>query len=374
MAWRSGFEKGEVISLYEDKDKKITDTKSALANERLKFTAAIEDPARWTIANSFLSSRDIKRTDYNNFDPLFHIWTLQPPIISGSGNTSMQIINKSPFEILNYLAMTEVMPIDIFTSHINGHFMFAPRILDTSGLYDEQRGNRLYYFFDCFNQLPDQRSLIKDIRVQTSTIGVYNRFTVLTADFGSSTNASLSGLTSIVDIASANTKNRKVPVKQHVIVDPKIKANEGNKEGAAQALALTTASTMARDHTMIIFKIIGDSSFYPGEAVRIFNTVLHSKDIFTFNATSTSSAVFLKSLYDEVQKLLNSAVKQQGNNNKVVDLSAVIDSMRKVAGAPSDDLNDALPMYKVRAITHSLKANGNDAGYTTKIVAVADIL
>jgi hypothetical protein len=375
LAWRSGFDKGEVISLYEDVDKKIIDTKSALAKERLKFTAAIEDPARWVIANAFLSSGDLlNKTDYNNLDPLFHIWTLQPPLISGSGNNTMQIINKSPFEILSYLAMTEVMSIDIFTSHINGHFMFAPRILDTTGLYDEQRGNRLYYFFDCFDKLPEQRSLIKDIRVQTSTVGVYNRFTVLTADFGSSTNASLSGLTSIVDIASANTKNRKVPIKQHVIVDPKIKASEGNKEGAAQALALTTASTMARDHTMIIFKIIGDSSFYPGEAVRVFNTVLHSKDIFTFNATSTSSAVFLKSLYDEVQKLLNSAVKQQGTNNKVVDLSAVIDSMRKVAGAPSDDLNDALPMYKVRGITHSLKANGNDAGYTTKIVAVADIL
>lgn len=375
LAWRSGFDKGEVISLYEDADKKIIDTKSALANERLKYTAAIEDPARWVIANAFLSSEDLlNKADYNNFDPLFHIWTMQGPLVSGSANNTMQIINKTPFEILSYLAMTEVMPIDIFTSHINGHFMFAPRILDTTGLYDEQRGNRLYYFFDCFDKLPEQRSLIKDIRVQTSTVGVYNRFTVLTADFGSSTNASLSGLTSIVDIASANTKNRKVPIKQHVIVDPKIKANEGNKEGAAQALALTTASTMARDHTMIIFKIIGDSSFYPGEAVRIFNTVLHSKDIFTFNATSTSSAVFLKSLYDEVQKLLNSAVKQQGANNKVVDLSAVIDSMRKVAGQPSDDLNDALPMYKVRAITHSLKANGNDAGYTTKIVAVADIL
>jgi hypothetical protein len=377
LAWRGGFDKGEVISLYEDIDKKIIDTKSALANERLKYTAAIEDPARWVIANAFLSTSLLKgkaEDELNNFDPLFHTWTLQGPLVSGSANNTMQIINKSPFEILSYLAMTEVMSIDIFTSHINGHFMFAPRILDTTGLYDEQRGNRLYYFFDCFDQLPNQRNLIKDIRVQTSTVGVYNRFTVLTADFGSSTNASLSGLTSIVDIASANTKNRKVPIKQHVIVDPKIKASEGNKEGAAQALALTTASTMARDHTMIIFKIIGDSSFYPGEAVRVFNTVLHSKDIFTFNATSTSSAVFLKSLYEEVQKLLNSAVKQQGTNNKVVDLSAVIDSMRKVAGAPSDDLNDALPMYKVRAITHSLKASGNDAGYTTKIVAVADIL
>jgi hypothetical protein len=375
ISWRSGFEKGEVISLYEDADKKIIDTKSALAKERLKYTAAIEDPARWVLANAFLSSSDILNKDYNDFDPLFHTWTLQGPLVTGSGNNTMQIINKSPFEILSYLAMTEVMPIDIFTSHINGHFMFAPRILDTSGLYDEQRGNRLYYFFDCFDKLPEQRSLIKDIRVMTSTIGVYNRFTVLTADFGNPTNASLSGLTSIVDIASANTKNRKVPVKQHVIVDPKIKSNEGNKEGAAQALALTTASSMARDHTNIIFKVIGDSSFYPGEAVRVFNTVLHSKGIFTFNATSTSSAVFLKKLYDEVQKLIETkGIKQGGANNKVVNLDAVIDSMRQVAGQDSDDLNDALPMYKVRAITHSLKANGNDAGYTTKIVAVADIL
>jgi hypothetical protein len=31
-------------------------------------------------------------------------------------------------------------------------------------------------------------------------------------------------------------------------------------------------------------------------------------------------------------------------------------------------------MYKVRNITHSLKATGADAGYTTKIVAIADIL
>jgi hypothetical protein len=31
-------------------------------------------------------------------------------------------------------------------------------------------------------------------------------------------------------------------------------------------------------------------------------------------------------------------------------------------------------MYKIRNITHSLKASGSDAGFTTKIVAVADIL
>lgn len=384
LAWRSGFEKGETINLYEEnlndktKPAMITDPsqkKSALSEQRLKYVAAIEDSARWVLANAFLSSSDIKGKKLNDFDPLFHTWTLQGPLVTGSGNNTMQIINKSPFEILSYLAVTEVMPIDIFTSHINGHFMFAPRILDTSGLYDEQRGNRLYYFFDCFDKLPEQRSLIKDIRVQTSTIGVYNRFTVLTADFGSSINASLSGLTSIVDLASANTKNRKVPVKQHVIVDPKVKSGEGNPQGAAQALALTTASTMARDNTTIIFKIIGDSSFYPGEAVRVFNTVLHSKGVFTFNATSTSSAVFLKSLYDEVEKLKVKAVEQgSGATKKVVDLSSVIDRMRKVAGQDSDDLNQALPMYKVRAITHSLKANGNDAGYTTKIVAVADIL
>jgi hypothetical protein len=380
ISWRSGFEKGETINLYEEdlkdktKPKTILEQRSALSQQRLKYVAAIEDPARWVIANAFLSSSDILKKDYNNFDPLFHTWTLQGPLVTGSGNNTMQIINKSPFEILSYLAITEVMPIDIFTSHINGHFMFAPRILDTSGLYDEQRGNRLYYFFDCFDKLPEQRSLIKDIRVQTSTIGVYNRFTVLTADFGSSTNASLSGLTSIVDIASANTKNRKVPVKQHVIVDPKVKQFEVNPQGAAQALALTTASSMARDNTTIIFKVIGDSSFYPGEAVRVFNTVLHSKGTFTFNATSTSTAVFLKSLYDEVEKIKATAVQQGGANNKVVDLSTVIDRMRKVAGQSSDDLNDALPMYKVRAITHSLKANGNDAGYTTKIVAIADIL
>jgi hypothetical protein len=132
---------------------------------------------------------------------------------------------------------------------------------------------------------------------------------------------------------------------------------------------------MARDNTTIIFKVIGDSSFYPGEAVRVFNTVLHSKGTFTFNATSTSTAVFLKSLYDEVEKIKATAIQQGGGaTKKVVNLDEVIDRMRTVAGAPSDDLNQALPMYKVRAITHSLKANGNDAGYTTKIVAIADIL
>ena len=287
----------------------------------------------------------------------------------------MQIVNKSPFEILTYLQVTEVMPIDFFSSHVNGHFLFAPRVLDTTGLNDPERGNRLYFFFQCFDKTPEARNLIKDIRVQTSTIGVYNRFAIANAEFNNPTNASLTDLYTVVDIASANTKNRKVPIKQHIIVDPKIK-DQSNKEGYAQGLALTTASIMARDNTTVIFKIIGDSTFYPGEAVRVYNTVLHGKDTFTFNSQTESSANFLRDLYKEVQKLKegNGAVKQEGSQNKVVNLNSVIDNIRKGSGTQSDDLNDVLPMYKVRAITHSLKAGGSDAGYTTKIVAIADIL
>jgi len=390
LEWRKGFNVGEVITLYDnkidlndpDKKRRINDQTAtiqeiytdALAEQRIKYAAAIEDPSRWVIANTFLSSTDISSNNYNDYDPLFHIWTLMPPLVSGSGATNMQIINKSPFEILGYMQVTEVMPIDCYASHVNGHFIFGPRILDTSGLDDPDRGNRTYFFFDCFDKLPESRSLIKNIRVQTSTIGVYNRFTVASADFNNATNASLGDLLSIVDITPVNTRNRKVPIKQHIITDPKI-AKENNKEGAAQALALTTASNMARDNTTIIFKVLGDSSFCPGEAVRVFNTVLHSKNVFTFNGQTATSSAFLKTLYDKVEELKKkNGVKQVDGNKKIANLSQVLEEIRNNSGALTDDLNNALPMYKVRAITHSLKATGADAGFITKIVAIADII
>ncbi len=386
LKWREGFDVGEVITLYDnkidstgrrinDQTDKITEIyKDALAEQRIKFSAAIEDPTRWVIANSFLQASDIKANQsYNNYDPLFHIWTLQPPLVSGSGATTMQIINKSPFEILGYMQVTEVMPIDCYCSHVNGHFIFGPRILDTSGLDDVDRGNRTYFFFDCFDKLPESRSLIKNIRVQTSTIGVYNRFTVAAADFNNATNASLSDLLSIVDITPVNTRNRKIPIKQHIITDPKI-AKEANKEGAAQALALTTASNMARDNTTIIMKVLGDSSFNPGEAIRVFNTVLHSKDTFTFNGQTSTSSSFLKTLYEQVEKIKLAPKAQVDKDKKIANLSQVLETIRDNSGSFTDDLNNVLPMYKVRAITHSLKATGSDAGFITKIVAIADIL
>lgn len=386
LKWREGFDVGEVITLYDnkidssgrrinDQTDKITEIyKNALAEQRIKFSAAIEDSTRWVIANSFLQTSDIKGDkSYNNYDPLFHIWTLQPPLVSGSGATTMQIINKSPFEILGYMQVTEVMPIDYYCSHINGHFIFGPRILDTSGLDDLDRGNRTYFFFDCFDKLPQSRSLIKNIRVQTSTIGVYNRFTVAAADFNNATNASLSDLLSIVDITPVNTRNRKIPIKQHIITDPKI-AKEANKEGAAQALALTTASNMARDNTTIIMKVLGDASFNPGEAIRVFNTVLHSKDTFTFNGQTATSSAFLKTLYNEVEKIKAAPKAQVDKDKKIANLSQVLETIRDNSGSFTDDLNNVLPMYKVRAITHTLKATGSDAGFITKIVAIADIL
>lgn len=386
LKWREGFDVGEVITLYDnkidssgrrinDQTDKITEIyKDALAEQRIKFSAAIEDPARWVIANSFLQASDIKgNTSYKNYDPLFHIWTLQPPLVSGSGATTMQIINKSPFEILGYMQVTEVMPIDYYCSHVNGHFIFGPRILDTSGLDDLDRGNRTYFFFDCFDKLPQSRSLIKNIRVQTSTIGVYNRFTIAAADFNNATNASLSDLLSIVDITPVNTRNRKIPIKQHIITDPKI-AKEANKEGAAQALALTAASNMARDNTTIIMKVLGDASFNPGEAIRVFNTVLHSKDTFTFNGQTATSSSFLKTLYEQVEKIKAAPKAQVDKDKKIANLSQVLETIRNNSGIFTDDLNNVLPMYKVRAITHTLKATGADAGFITKIVAVADIL
>ena len=386
LKWREGFDVGEVITLYDnkidssgrrinDQTDKITEIyKDALAEQRIKFSAAIEDPARWVIANSFLQASDIKgNTSYKNYDPLFHIWTLQPPLVSGSGATTMQIINKSPFEILGYMQVTEVMPIDYYCSHVNGHFIFGPRILDTSGLDDLDRGNRTYFFFDCFDKLPESRSLIKNIRVQTSTIGVYNRFTIAAADFNNATNASLSDLLSIVDITPVNTRNRKIPIKQHIITDPKI-AKEANKEGAAQALALTAASNMARDNTTIIMKVLGDASFNPGEAIRVFNTVLHSKDTFTFNGQTATSSSFLKTLYEQVEKIKAAPKAQVDKDKKIANLSQVLETIRNNSGIFTDDLNNVLPMYKVRAITHTLKATGADAGFITKIVAVADIL
>jgi hypothetical protein len=410
MMWRYGLDVGNIVSLYDtvctpgsttvgadgkaikfkgdnntlidrcnritDQVKRIDENLSALAKERIKFSNAIEDPNAWIQANAFLPT-DVINPAKSKYDPLFHIWTLQPPLVSGTGQTTMQIINKSPFEILTYLQVTEVMPIDFYCSHVNGHFIFGPRVLDVTGLEDPERGNRTYFFFNCIDGIPvAYRNLIKDIRVQESTIGSFNRFTIASADFNNPTNASLTDLVSIVDITSYAHQYKNVPVKQHIISDPKIKDpkyNLDNKEGAAQALALTSASIMAKDNLTVMLRILGDASMCPGEAIRIYNTVLHSKDVFTYSKDATSQSV-LGTLYQEVDGIKKNKRSQEGSKAKIADLSAVINKIRTATGVYSDDTQKIFPMYKVRNITHSLKATGADAGYTTKIVAIADIL
>lgn len=393
-------------------------------NKDLRLAAAAcEYYSAWDIANGTQRSSSlanavtadpsyfVRRATFKVMDylsrPRFHIWLSRPPLAKNGKKTQWQVLDQTPLKIIKWVATKEERSMDFFASHVNGDFCLVPRVLDVSGFEDEVRMYRTYFFRDWPRiqrdgktiEPPCRNQLILGLRASTSIVGTYNRFTIVdNSNVAGSGLAILEGVKLTIDrlpfildggpdptdpenAELDTTRNPTPPCRQKLIYDGSL-GTYGNSFGGALIVAQATSAQLARDVSGIEFTVLGDPTFFPGEAVRVWNTFLHdlgfqtqTGDYADILAKESATDKFNSKWYDTKP---NAAGGGEGRGSDSVLTnekdSNVIAQLQEVGTQETDAYSKLkLPVYKIRSIEHRIKTTGRNAGYTTVISAAMDL-
>lgn len=390
-------------------------------NDDLRFAAeACEYYSAWDIANgtqrkSSLSnaitadpSYFVRRSTFKVMDylsrPRMHIWLSRPPLAKNGKKAQWQVLDQTPLKIIKWVATKEERSMDFFASHVNGDFCLVPRVLDVSGFEDDVRMYRTYFFRDWPRankegtaiQPPCRNQLILGLRASTSIVGTYNRFTIVdNSNVAGSGLAILEGVKLTIDRLpfildgradpenpeNDTTRKPTPPCRQKLIYDGSL-GTYGNSFGGALIVAQATSAQLARDVSGIEFTVLGDPTFYPGEAVRVWNTFLHdlgyqtqTGDYADILAKESATDTFNSKWYNTKPDAAGGG-EGKGPDSVLTNEkdSNVIAQLQEVGTQSTDSYgNLKLPVYKIRSIEHRIKTTGRNAGYTTVISAAMDL-
>ena len=352
---------GEIVKGFTvDQDKNIT----------VQFPS--EDPAQWVQTTTCRIMAD-KAT------PRFNIWNERPPIVKGESQATLQVLNKVPLEIIDFIAKTEERPMDFFASHINGDFILGPRVKDESGFKDEHRSYRTYFHRTAPDgMIPTYNQMIQKIEATDTTLFSFNNFNIIDSSKTKGGGTSLIGAIrkGYSALSTSLTKRSpSPPCKTQIIYDGGL-ASYDNPELGATYLAMAHAKIWSRDITGIEMEVVGDPTFYPSEAIRVYNTYLHDYKTYTVMDSTKDTSKDIREYRDDVEKNVAPAMKTETQDQKK-DTSAD-NNLSKAIGKyfanrlPSDIDKFVLPYYSVRVVQHKLTTQG-DKGYTTKLSCVSDI-
>lgn len=340
------------------------------------------DPSLWMRRAAF-------KTMDSKARPRFHTWLNRPPLAKEGGTATWQIIDRSPMEIIKWIAEKEERPTDFFCSHVNGDFVLGPRALDVTGFNDPDRMYRTYFFQRYPTEGPDGKALappcvnqlILKFRSFSSTVGTFNRFVVIDTSATNGAGSSLfEDIQLTLDRKGQLTKNRKTPCRQRILYDGALSTYNKNVSGAALMSALSASGQFSRDIGGVQFTVLGDPTFFPGEAVRVYNTILHDNHLRSPTGRREDIQVKERSIEELTQAIADGRTAAGGvaplANNAAVSNSVDNEVVRLIEEAATQltNLNAfRLPTYKVRAITHVITTTGKNAGYTTTIQAALDL-
>ena len=352
---------GEIVKGFTvDQDKNIT----------VQFPS--EDPAQWVQTTTCRIMAD-KAT------PRFNIWNERPPIVKGESQATLQVLNKVPLEIIDFIAKTEERPMDFFASHINGDFILGPRVKDESGFKDEHRSYRTYFHRTAPDgMIPTYNQMIQKIEATDTTLFSFNNFIIIDSSKTKGGGTSLIGAIrkGYSALSTSLTKRSpSPPCKTQIIYDGGL-ASYDNPELGATYLAMAHAKIWSRDITGIEMEVVGDPTLYPSEAIRVYNTYLHDYKTYTVMDSTKDTSKDIREYRDDVEKNVAPAMKTETQDQKK-DTSAD-NNLSKAIGKyfanrlPSDIDKFVLPYYSVRVVQHKLTTQG-DKGYTTKLSCVSDI-
>jgi hypothetical protein len=349
-----------------------------------------EDPALWIREAMFKIMLPYS-------EPRFHMWVQRPPLVAVAGAAVFQIKEKTPIEVMTFLANSEERPTDFYASHVNGDFIFAPRMLDTSGFYDPNRFYRTYFYNSYPRTLssnpPSPNQMIISMRSVTSSLAAFNRYVLIDATTEGASNAFLDKLVLSMETTpwSLDDRDVKPPCRVQIIYDGNLTAygNEDYQQaGAAITVALSHARTWSKELQGIQITIMGDPTLYPNEAIRVYNTVLHDYAT-SFNPGTVESQQVAVDNLARVESLFNDEefvkkVMTLSSNKKYKldnfdsqqaktlkdEANALFNSHMIQSNKDPDNL--ILPVYKIRSVQHTLSVTGNSPGFFTKLECIGD--
>ena len=312
----------------------------------------------------------------------FHRWVFRPPIVTRGRNAIYQVFNRVPIDIINYLASNEERPTDFYASHVNGDFLFAPRILDTTGLRDPNRNYRTYFYNSWPQEAgrPSHGQLILKIRAVSSTLGTFNRFSIASSGVSGRGEDTLAALTFILENYGQGLRNRNPnpPARHQLIVDDNLNTYNNALVGAT-TVAFQSSRSWSRELNAVQMTILGDPTLYPGEAIQIYNSVLHDYNVSAAIPNPNAFQEFEERLESELSNLEprlpdpREAAEQAKNGNPtfIEDIITDQDLLNLRTLTNKDDR--LYPVYKCRSIRHRLTTVGQQAGFTTELALVGDL-
>ena len=332
-----------------------------------------QDPSQWVQTATCKLMGD-------NAEPRMNVWAERPPIIKGEAKSIMQVLNKTPLEVIDFLAKTEQRPMDFFASHINGDYVLGPRVKDESGFDDPERQYRTYFYrtYPKVENPPTLNSMIIRIRATRSTLFSFNNFIIIDSTNKSRDMSLLQSVRRGYTALPTHLTNREPtpPCKTQIIYDGGL-ASYQNPEQGALLLGLAHARIWSRDIQGVEMEVIGDPTLYPSESVRIYNTYLHDYKSYTMVDSKLDEQVYtqikrnesLKTAQETSDLTPDQAIDTSPDNATSKFMAKYLNGPSRI---PSDIKNLVLPYYSIRAVKHKLTTQG-DRGYTTTVLCVSDI-
>jgi hypothetical protein len=332
-----------------------------------------EDPSSWVRTATCRIMNDLAK-------PRMNVWAERPPIVKGEPTSTLQVLNKTPLEIIDYMAKVEERPMDFWASHINGDYTLGPRVKDTSGFDDSSRSYRTYFFNSYPPEVnrPSANQMIIKIKTSRSTLFSFNKFIIIDStlkkDNTSLIGAIQQGFTAIP--YHLKDRNPSPPCKTQVIYDGGL-ASYANPQAGALQLGLAHARVWSRDTQGIQIEVVGDPTLYPSEAIRVYNTFLHDYQAYVMVDNAKDEKAYVKSKAD-LEKVAVSANatttdndKTQGNN---AEINNTMDSYlsNSPARVPTNIQNLVIPYYTIRSVQHKITCGG-DRGWTSVVQSVTDV-
>jgi hypothetical protein len=241
-------------------------------------------------------------------DMTFHIYTSRLGYKQDKIEREFTIQNQIPIELIKHLSMQEPYPTEVFCNHMDGHFYYAPRTNDYSGLNDPARFHRTYYCrtipeqvgtveglqptfrarsfvteqlfknIDCevttnfdyqsiFSKV-DKNQMCINFKDEFSSIALKTNYFVSSSSPGGPVTGSSVALH--FSIRPAFLRGKNIAGRNHFIYDETI---QGIAD--ASAVALQTARTQSKELKTASMSVIGDPTFTPGEVVQIVGSPLY---------------------------------------------------------------------------------------------------
>lgn len=324
-----------------------------------------EDPALWLRK----CTHSIMRKDAS---PRLNVWVQRPPLQKSHMAATFQVYKRSPLEVLMYLASQEERVTDCYASHINGDYVFGPRVLDTSGFEDPHRMYRTYFFRtvpECIEKpLPNQ--MILSMRSSSTSVATYNRLVIINPEANGGNRSFLDSVQLTMEYETFGAEGRKVkpPCRTQIIEDAAL-STYGNPVGGAIVTALSAARLWGRDIEGVEITLLGDPTLYPSEAIKVWGTVLHDEG----TSVVTSLAALEKEQVKAQKMTEDPSIKRPKDKpmdvSKEVDINAGRTLTTNKGNKPAEWV---LPVYKVRLVQHILSTQGGEEGFITRVRAVAD--